>query len=348
MAPRARRAVKCATMMRALLIASLLLCGTARGKSIEPEIDAENSRGDRYPPHPVTFPGGTKGLPGIVYAHPMGSRPLQLDLYLPAKTVPRPATGFPLVVYIHGGGWFTGDTHISRPFVDFPGVLASVAARGYVVAAIQYRLSGEAKFPAQAHDVKTAIRWLRMHAREYGIDPARAVTWGASAGGQLATLAAATCHVAALDPDPSETQVSDCVQGAIAWYAVFDFGTIAEQARKANAKSCDTPDAFEWQYLGCFGSACGPGPIALASPARQVDRGDPPMLLIAGTADALIPYAQTAEMNDALAAAGVRHELLAIPGVDHFFIGKTKAETREANLKALAATLRFIDAIFGR
>jgi acetyl esterase/lipase len=283
-----------------------------------------------------------------VYAQPVGFRPLQLDLYLPPSTAPRPASGFPLVVFIHDGGWFTGDAHHNGPFVNFPGVLASVAARGYVVAAIQYRLSGEARFPAPVQDVKTAIRWLRAHASAYGLDPARAVIWGASAGAHLATLAAATCHVAALEPAPSSPQASDCVQGAVAWYGVFDLGTIAEQCRKAKALSRDMPDQMEWMMLGCFDRACDAARLALASPVHHLDRSDPPMLLISGTADTLVPYAQTAEMNDALATAGVRHELLAIPGVDHFFIGKTKAETRDANLKALAATVRFIDKLFGR
>jgi hypothetical protein len=114
----------------------------------------------------------------------------------------------------------------------FSGVLASLAARGYVVASIDYRLSGEAVFPAQAQNVKAAIRWLRSRASDYGINPARAMTWGVSAGEHLAALAAVSCNVAALEPaqtiksaapdtrpDPiSSDNVSDCVQGAVVWY----------------------------------------------------------------------------------------------------------------------------------
>src|SRR6185312_15847831 len=83
---------------------------------------------------------------------------------------------------------------------DWPGVLASVAGRGYVVASVEYRLSGEARFPAAIQDVKAAIRWLRTHASQYGIEPRRAVIWGGSAGGQLAALAGTTCGIAALEP----------------------------------------------------------------------------------------------------------------------------------------------------
>ncbi|HEX6012562.1 MAG TPA: alpha/beta hydrolase, partial [Geminicoccaceae bacterium] len=89
-------------------------------------------------------------MPRLTFWEPASYRPLSLDLYLPPEAAERPTTGFPVVVFVHGGGWLGGDPRRSGPFVDFPGVLASIAARGYVVASIEYRLSGEATFPAQA------------------------------------------------------------------------------------------------------------------------------------------------------------------------------------------------------
>jgi acetyl esterase/lipase len=160
----------------------------------------------------------------------------------------------------------SGHTRQSGAFSNWPDVLSSLAARGYVVASVEYRLSGEAPFPAAEQDVKAAIRWLRAHAATYGIDKSRGLIWGASAGGQLAALAATSCGVAALEPPAAPAALtapaasatagassepparpspaaadgkpapsgavpdeSDCVQAAVTWYGVFDFGTLGAE-----------------------------------------------------------------------------------------------------------------------
>jgi acetyl esterase/lipase len=262
------------------------------------------------------------------------------------------------VLYIHGGGWVAGNARRSVPFVDFPGVLASLSSRGYVVASIEYRLSGEAKFPVQLEDVKASIRWLRLHASTYGIDSSRFMTWGVSAGGYLSGLVAVSCKKPALEAGQQERssvpdakaapvpslELSDCVQGAVSWYGIFDFATIGAQAQEDKAMSREDPQAPEWQLLGCFGnSKCDPGRIAAASPVTYVDRNAPPMLLIVGSEDTLVPYQQTLEMADKLKAAGTQSELIVLPGMNHSLIGKTPVQTRDANLRALEATFRFID-----
>ena len=330
---------------------------SAQVLSPPPEVAAEVVKSDRYPTPQVAFPNDAEGIPGLVYQEPAGYRPLTLDLYLPAETVEPPDEGFPLVVYIHGGGWRGGDTRRSGAFVDFPGVLASLAARGYVVASIEYRLSGEAVFPAAIQDVKAAIRWLRSQAATYGIDPKRAITWGVSAGGHLAALAAASCNAKALQPAQTmksgapdtradtvaSSNASDCVQAGVSWYGVFDISTIAAQARKEKALSRDVADAPEWRLLGCFASRCKKGRIASASPVTYVEASDPPMLLVVGDRDTTVPYHQTLEMAEKLRAAGVPYELMVLPGIDHDLLGKTPEATRDANLKALEATFLFID-----
>jgi len=145
-------------------------------------------------------------------------------------------------------------------------------------------------------------------------------------------------------PDPiASSKVSDCVQGAVSWYGVFDVATIAEQARQARALSRDSADAPEWRLLGCFADRCKGGQIAAASPVTYVDAADPPMLLIVGTEDTTVPYHQTLEMAETLKVSGVQHELVVLPGVNHSLIGNTPEQTRNANLKALDATFRFID-----
>jgi acetyl esterase/lipase len=344
-----------------------------------PAVASQPVQQDHYPAPPVRFANGVRGVPAVVYRTQPGYRPLTLDLYLPPATARKPAHGFPLVVYIHGGAWMGGDSRRSGAFVDFPAVLAALAARGYVVASVDYRLSGEAIFPAQIQDVKAAIKFLRLHAADYGIDPARAIAWGASAGAHLAALAAVSCGAQPLEPRltmppaapespagtaaPSDVDVSDCVQASVAWFGVFDMATIQVQARHDGAMSRDAPDAPEWRLLGCFAGQCsegqlaaaspvaylnaqcqcGEGQLAAVSPVAYVNAQTPPMLLIVGDQDKTVPHQQTLEMAETLKQAGVAHELMVIPGVDHMFLGKTPAETRDANLAALEATFRFID-----
>ncbi|WP_164019768.1 alpha/beta hydrolase [Pyxidicoccus trucidator] len=326
-----------------------------------PQVAPQTVQEDWYPRKNVTFSNGATGIPALTYATPKGFRPLTLDLYVPPKEVQRPEQGFPLVAFIHGGAWLAGHPHRSGAFVDFPEVLALLSARGYVVASIEYRLSGEAPFPAQIQDVKAAIRWLRFRAPEFAIDPARAMTWGVSAGGHLAGLAAVSCDAPALEPVQEEgtavpdeqpdvkapTSVSHCVQGGVAWYGVFNIATIAAQARQEQALSRDAPDAPEWLLTGCFATQCKEGQLEAASPVSYVDPKDPPLLLLVGNADKTVPYLQTVEMAEKLKAAGVPHEVTVLPGLDHGFIGKSPEETREANLHALAATFEFFDKVLG-
>lgn len=289
----------------------------------EPQIAATPVEDDSYPTPPVSFPGGVRGRPGLAYSEPAGYRPLRLDLYLPPETAKRPPSGYPLVVYIHGGGWTGGDRRRSGAFVDFPGVLAQLAARGYVVASIDHRLSAEAAFPAQAQDVKAAIRWLRERGAVYGIDPARAMTWGVSSGGHLAALAALSCDAAA---------ASECVQGAVAWSGTYDLGAAAAQARA---------------LLGCAGASCKKGAIAAASPVSFIDAKDPPLLLIAGDADSTVPAQQATDFAARLKAAGVAGEVIVLPGVDHELLGRGESETRAAHLRALDETFKFFDKTLG-
>ena len=349
-------------MKRVLLVVMALgfsAVAAAQLPQPEPKIAAAASKMERRTvPHTMTFANGVRSTMDVQFWAPVGYRPLTLDIYLPPASVPKPKNGFPLVVQIHGGGWMIGDKRLSGPFVDWPSVLASLAATGYVVAAVDYRLSSEAQFPVQAQDVKASIRWLRLNASKYGIDRTRVVAWGESAGAHLAALAAVSCGDRQLEPkeasnpfglvaDVTSKNASDCVQGGIAWFGIFDMTTIQAQARETHALSRDERDAPEWRLLGCFATQCRPAQLAAASPITYVDKNDPPMLLIVGTADTTVPAEQTMQMAEKLEAAGVKHELLVLPGVRHEFLGKTAEATREANLKALGATFQFIDDIIG-
>lgn len=285
---------------------------------------------DRYPAAKVMFGSDVESFPDLVYNTPPGFRPLRLDLYRQSATnTPRPA-----VVYVHGGGWQSGHTRHSGAFENWPAVLASLARRGYVVASVEYRLSGEAKFPAAIHDVKNAIKWLRSNAAKYSIDPRQVVIWGGSAGGQLAALAATSCGEPALASEATPSQ-SDCVQGLVAWYGVFDLSSIPERG--------DSPLA---RYLGCAPTQCA-DTAKLASAITHIDAKDPPVLLVHGELDKVVPVGQSRAFDRALQDKGIAAELVVIPGVDHSFVGSSAGDTRKASLLALTKTFEFIDSLRG-
>jgi acetyl esterase/lipase len=281
---------------------------------------------DHYPARQISFPAGVVGLADVVFSTPPGFRPLRLDLYRPGGAL----QSRPLVVYIHGGGWQSGHTRHSGAFENWPGVLAALASKGYVVASVEYRLSGEARFPAAIDDVRAAIRWLRSRASEFGIDRKRAIVWGGSAGGQLAALTAMQCV------QRTEDSESDCVQGLIAWYGIFDFGSLGVPGS----------DSVPARYLGCALDRCDAAAVAAASPSAFVDATDPPVLLIHGVNDRTVPIQQSRDFLARLKAKGVSASLLEIPGVDHSFIGATRDATRAASEQAITQSFEFIDRTF--
>lgn len=334
------------------LIAQLICCVSLGGGSCAstpgagaPDIAIAEAAatGDRYPAPRVTFPGGVAGVPDQVYATTPGYRPLTLDLYLPPSSL-APRGGYPLVLFIHGGAWQGGDARHAGAIEDFPSFLAHVAAQGYVVASINYRLSGEATFPAPVMDAKIALRWLRSRA-DLGLDPNRAVAWGVSAGGQIAGLLALACDAAELDPEANGALsaagaqnlagVSDCVQGLVLWYAPSEF----TQGAGVQTPQSRTPEA---RYFGCSLPTCSAEVLRLASPISFVDAGDPPVLLIHGRADEVVPFWHADKLEQGLLGAGARAQLVAVDNVGHSFVGRSRAETRSATLLALDRTQSFI------
>jgi acetyl esterase/lipase len=341
----------------AMLVALMMITGRVAGGAAqgEPAIAAHPVLEDRYPERRSTFTGGVVSFADVVYSVSPGFRPLRLDVYAPASR----STRHPLVVFIHGGGWTSGHTRHSGAFENWPAVLASLSARGYVVASVEYRLSGEARFPAAIQDVKAAIRWLRAHAATYGVDETKTVVWGGSAGGQLAALAATTCGVQALEPVPpapapggapakprQEDRESDCVQGLITWYGIFDFSTLLSQSGAA-PQQMGAAGSAPSQYLGCALSDCPGNVLAAASAAHYVSPQSPPALLIHGTEDRTVPVQQSRDFYELLKSKGVAVQLVEIPNVDHSFIGPNPAVTKAASLQALRKSFEFIDQVSG-
>ena len=343
-----RSYVSAVPMPRLLVLPLLVLTASAvfAAGNDEAETAASPVLDDRYPRAAVEFPASVVSYPDLVFSRPQGFRPLRLDLYKP-KAV-QGAKGYPLVVYIHGGGWQSGHTRHSGAFANWPNVLASIAAKGYVVASIEYRLSDEAPFPAAIHDVKNSIRWLRANADQFGIDRTRAVVWGGSAGGQLAALAATSCNDKRLQPalapaDAALGKESDCVQGIVAWYGIFDFKALPEFAAPEGAPNVASAAT---KYLKCTGAGCADR-ISLASPIAHVSKSTPPALLIHGDRDAVVAVDQSRKFHAALQSQRVASELVVINGADHSFISATPEATRKASLDALAKTVAFIEATIG-
>jgi acetyl esterase/lipase len=270
-------------------------------------------------PAPVDGAGGTRRLLGVPYAAIPGIRPLELDLHLPAGEGPHP-----VVVFLHGGGWRTGSRHLAGPAYrgQTPTPFERVAQAGIAVAAVDYRLSGEATFPAQVHDAKAAVRWLRARAGELGLDPERVAAWGESAGGHLAALLGLVGD-ASLEGDVGVVGTSSAVSAVVAWYAPSDLAAVPADL----GVDPHDPATREAQLLGAP-AVDVPELAAQASPLSHVSPGAPPFLLLHGGADQLIPCVQSERLYDALVEAGVEAELDIYEDADHMWLGSAEAPGR--------------------
>ena len=231
----------------------------------------------------------------------------RLDLYLPAT----PATGRPLVIWIHGGGWEQGSKEGN------PG--KALLDHGYAVASIGYRLSQHAVYPAQIEDCKAAVRFLRANAGRYGLDPERIGVWGASAGGHLAALLGTTGNIRTFDVGEHLDQ-SSAVQCVLDWFGPTDFLNYGEPPMRA----LDAPNSVVARLLG------GPLPsneekARKASPFYFVHAKAAPFLIMQGDSDPLVPLQQSERLHKALRDAGVESHLEVLPGAKHggaeFFSG---------------------------
>lgn len=218
-----------------------------------------------------------------------GERRLLLDLYLPDKVGARP----PLVVWVHGGGWRNGDkgTNCRAAFL---------VDHGYAVASIGYRLSGEATFPAQAHDCKAGIRWLRANADKYAFGPDRIGAWGPSAGGHLVALLGTSGVVPELEGECGTPEASSAVMAVCDWFGPTDLSRMSEHASHIDHDAADSPES---QLLG------GPvqemkAAVAAANPITYVTGDEPPFLIMHGDQDMTVPYPQSVLLHEALSAAG--------------------------------------------
>ncbi|MEM9463010.1 MAG: alpha/beta hydrolase [Myxococcota bacterium] len=233
-------------------------------------------------------PTDSELLENVAYANISDAQ--MLDLYIPAGEGP-----FAVVVLIHGGGFEQGDKSASATSAQF------LASNGIAAAAINYRLSGEATFPAAVHDCKAAVRFLRTHASDYRLDPDRIGAWGESAGANLASMLGTSSGDAYTeDLALSNADVSSSVSTTISWFPPVNFLTIDQEAA-ALGLNIDTnaADSFESKYMG-FPVQEDPDQVALANPTTYIDRDDSAFLVQAGDEDPLMPYTQSQNFHAAL------------------------------------------------
>ena len=243
-----------------------------------------------------------KPLRNLVYAK-VGDRDLRLDLYRPPPT-DRPT---PVVLWLHGGGWRMG----TKAFCPYTWLRDA----GFAVASVQYRLTSTAIFPAQIHDVKAAVRWLRANAETYGLDPDHVGVAGASAGGHLAALLGTTQGITALEGRLGDhVTTSSRVQAVYDLFGPTDLVHLHTDAHRAGR----VPEAVDALAL-LLGGRVGKkrGLAALGSPLTHVTPNDAPFLIVHGDRDPLVPLAQSVRLHRALKAAGVTSDLHIIEGASH-------------------------------
>jgi acetyl esterase/lipase len=230
-------------------------------------------------------------------------QPLTMDLYFPRQAAAIP---MPTVVFVHGGGWEIGDK-------DTPDEIApEMIGRGYAVAAINYRLAPQYRWPAQIEDVKCAIRYLRAEASIYHLDPDRIGVWGSSAGGHLAALLGLTDSRAGFDGQGGYADQSSRVQAVVDLYGPTDLPALAQTG------SDRMLETMQW----VFGDG-GKMPAALlrqASPVTYVSSAAPSFLILQGDKDTIVPASQSAELYRRLQAAGVPATLVVVRNGDHGFV----------------------------
>lgn len=240
-----------------------------------------------------------------------GGTELKLDVTAPAQG----EGPFPAVLVIHGGAWRAGNKKDVGP------VMKEFAARGYVAVSPQYRFCPKELFPAQVHDVKAAVRWVKSHGKERKIDPDRIGAIGFSAGGHLALMLGVTGPSDGLEGDVSAGAPDTRIKAVVNYFGPTDLGArdIPEISRPLvhdflGATPTDRPDL-----------------AAKASPRTYITRDDAPILTFQGTKDPLVPHTQAVELAEAMTAAGVPGRVELMVGAGHGWggdeLGHTTSET---------------------
>ncbi len=266
------------------------------------------------PAHAQDFPEGTQIDGDLIYAT-AGERELPLDLYRPESQGPTP-----LVIWVHGGAWRSGSKRGAGPAL-------ALLDRGYAVASVEYRLSGEAIFPAAIEDCKAAVSYLRLNAKKYNLDSNRFGAWGASAGGHLVSLLGTTSEYEDFGTHPVTKEASSSVQAVCNWFGPSDFLRMNDFSGTIDHDAANSPES---QFIGAA-IQDNKEKTQRANPITYVSPSDPPFIHLHGEADRMVPFNQSELLHSALTKAGVPSSLYKVVNGDHGFRGAT--ESREALAK---------------
>jgi len=283
------------TVLLGFLVFAISCCGTGR-------LCAQDDSQGPQPPEGVTYDRDIEYGKG-------GGEPLHLDLARPAQR-DKPA---PCIVVIHGGGWAAGNKS------HHTDLIFQLASRGYVAATVQYRFAPDHPFPAQVEDVKCAVRYLRAHADEYGIDAKRIGAMGFSAGAHLSMMLGSMGADDGLEGEGGWPDQSSKVQAVVSFAGPTDLA------------ADDLPPPALGPVKGLLGGSASEKPdlAEKASPLTYASEGDAPMLLLHGTKDNIVPYSQAVKMAEALTEAGVPGRIELILGAGHGWGGADAKRSME-------------------
>jgi acetyl esterase/lipase/enterochelin esterase-like enzyme len=243
----------------------------------------------------------------IVYAT-VGEQDLKLDIYWQQNS----SEPLPLVVWIHGGAWRAGSKENPRAL--------PLLSKNYAIASVQYRLSQEAISPAQIHDCKAAIRWLRANATQLNVDPDKIGVWGGSAGGHLVALLGTSGDVADLEGELGITTTSSRVQAVCDWFGPTDLLRMNDVAGKIDHNAPDSPES---QLVGAPIQE-NPDLVERVNPITYVSSDDPPFLIMHGSQDLTVLQNQSELLHVALQQADVSSNLILIDDMGHGFRSRDK------------------------
>lgn len=281
-----------------------------------------------WPPithHPPLSTAGLQGATswtGLSYALVDGYRPMVLDIHVPQTNSPAP-----VVVWVHGGGWASGDRRLVPLQWGQQRLFQRIVDAGFALATPDYRLVAEAPPEAAVHDLVAAVRYLRRYAAELRLDPDRIGLWGDSAGAHLATVAG----LAGSAPEPDLALLGDLgvgtgradVAAIVYWYGASDLTVLADLL------------AFLWPHVEPTERAARGRRL---SPVTHLRTDSPPLLVMQGDHDTISPVEQAIRLHDAARRVGARSELTVVPGAEHAFLGAAIEPLWDRAIDFLAAS----------
>jgi acetyl esterase/lipase len=293
------------TVAMALLLFTSPVPMQSRAQALGSQAPAAQGRGQA----PVPSPAPTHADLEYAPPEPATSNGHKLDLYIPGGTTAR----WPVVIWTGGSAWMADTGKRTAA-----GIAGQLNPAGYAVAGVSIRSSSQVQFPGQLHDIKAAIRWLRANAAKYNLDPERIAIMGDSSGGWTAAMAALTGDAPALEGTVGTAGPSSRVQAAVAFYPPTDFLVMDAWAiRKCGQPGChDDATSPESRLVGCAIQTC-PEKVQAANPVRHVTAADPPMMILHGGSDPLVPHNQGEQLYMALNKACLDAVFISLPKAGH-------------------------------